>query len=75
MNKLLLWCGNYQYEDISNIVRDDKNNIKMIQMNVATVNAITSDVALKIQENLDNYQSEEFTIKLGTFTRNQNFIR
>lgn len=47
----------------------------MIQMNVATVNAITSDVALKIQENLDNYQSEEFTIKLGTFTRNQNFIR
>lgn len=45
----------------------------MIQMNVVTVNAITSDVALKIQEKLDNYKSEEFTIKLGTFTRYKNF--
>ena len=47
----------------------------MIQMNVITVNAITSDVALRIQENLDNYKSEEFTIKLGTFTRNENSSR
>lgn len=60
----------YKYEDISNVVRDDKGNIKMIQMNVSTVNAITSDVALKIQEGLENYNSEEFSIKLGTFTRN-----
>ena len=47
----------------------------MIQMNVITVNAITSDVALKIQENLDNYKSEEFSIKLGTFTRYKNTSR
>ncbi len=40
----------------------------MIQMNISTVNAITSDVAVKIQEGLDNYQSGEFYIKLGTFT-------
>ena len=40
----------------------------MIQMNVAAVNAITSDVALKIQEELNNYQSGEFYIRLGTFT-------
>ena len=43
----------------------------MIQMNVITVNAITSDVAIRIQEQLDNYRSDEFTIKLGTFTRNE----
>ena len=43
----------------------------MIQMNVITVNAITSDVAIRIQEQLDNYKSDEFTIKLGTFTRNE----
>lgn len=68
MNKLRLLCGNYKYEDISNVVRDDQGNIKMIQMNVITVNAITSDVALKIQEELNNYQSGEFYIRLGTFT-------
>ena len=47
----------------------------MIQMNVVTVNSITSEVAVNIQEELDNYKSDEFTIKLGTFTRNQNIIR
>ena len=46
----------------------------MIQMNVVTVNAITSDVAIRIQEQLDNYKSEEFSIKLGTFTRYKNII-
>ena len=58
----------YKYEDISNVVKDEKGNIKMIQMNVVSVNSITSDVALKIQEGLENYNSEEFSIKLGTFT-------
>ena len=47
----------------------------MIQMNVITVNAITSDVAIRIQEQLDNYKSDEFTIKLGTFTRNEDTVR
>lgn len=65
----------YKYEDISNIVKDEQGNIKMIQMNIVTVNAITSDVAIKIQEGLENYNSEEFSIKLGTFTRYENFIR
>lgn len=41
----------------------------MIQMNIATVNDITSKVSLLIQEGLDNYKQEEFTIRLGTFTR------
>lgn len=65
----------YKYEDISNVMKDDQGNIKLIQMNIVTVNAITSDVAIKIQEGLENYNSEEFSIKLGTFTRNENTIR
>lgn len=65
----------YKYEDISNIIKDEQGNIKMIQMNIVTVNAITSDVAVKIQEGLENYKSEDFSIKLGTFTRHKNFIR
>ena len=65
----------YKYEDISNIVKDEQGNVKMIQMNIVSVNAITSDVAIKIQEGLENYNSEEFSIKLGTFTRDENIIR
>ena len=53
---------------MSTIIRDEQENIKMIQMNIITVNAITSEVALKIQKELDNYQRGEFHIKLGTFT-------
>ena len=68
MSRPLLLCGNYKYEDISNVIRDEQGNIKMIQMNVITVNAITSDVAIKIQQELNNYKSEEFYIRLGTFT-------
>lgn len=68
MSRLLLLCGNYKYEDISNVIRDEQENIKMIQMNVITVNAITSDVAIKIQQELNNYKSGEFYIRLGTFT-------
>ena len=59
---------------MSKVVRDDQGNIKMIQMNVSTVNSLTSDVAINIQEALDNYKSDEFTIRLGTFTRYKNII-
>lgn len=60
--------GNYKYEDLSSVIRDQQGNIKMIKMNVIAVNEITSDVAIKIQQELDNYQKGEFGIRLGTFT-------
>ncbi len=60
--------NNYKYEDISSVLKDEQGNVKMIQMNTVTVNAITSDVALKIQDGLNNYHSGEFYIKLGTFS-------
>lgn len=60
--------GNYKYEDLSSVIRDQQGNIKMIKMNVVAVNEITSDVAIKIQQELDNYQKGEFGIRLGTFT-------
>lgn len=68
MNRHLLLCGFYKYDDISNIVRDDFGNINMIQINYIVVNDITSSVALKIQEQLDNYHTGDFSIKLGNFT-------
>lgn len=68
MNKLQKQCGNYKYEDICTVSRDEQENIKMIQMNPITINNITSNVALKIQEELDKHHSGDFTIKLGAFT-------
>ena len=68
MNRLLLLCGNYEYEDISSVIRDNQGNIKMIQMNVVTVNNIPSEVALRVQEALDTYHNGDFAIKLGSFT-------
>lgn len=59
---------NYKYDDLSTAIRDEQGQIKMIKMNIIAVNEITSDVAIKIQEELNNYQKGEFYIKLGTFT-------
>lgn len=59
---------NYKYEDLSNIVRDEQGNIQMIKMDVVLVNQITSDIALKIQENINSYERSNFYIRLGTFT-------
>lgn len=59
---------NYKYEDLSDIVRDEQGNIQMIKMNVVLVNQITSEIALKIQENINNYERSNFYIRLGTFT-------
>ena len=41
-------------------------NISMINANVIAVNAIISDVALKIQEEL-NQENSNFTIRMGSF--------
>ena len=59
---------NYKYDDLSTAIRDEQGQIKMIKMNIIAVNEITSDVAIKIQEELNNYQKGEFYIKWGTFT-------
>lgn len=59
---------NYKYDDISSIVRNEQGDIKMIKMNVMTVNEITSDIAIKIQNALNEYESDIFCIRLGSFS-------
>lgn len=58
----------YKYEDICNIEKDINGNITLISANVNPVNEIISDVAVKIQEELNNTDSGKFDIKLGSFT-------
>ena len=54
----------------SNISKEkDKNeNIKMIKSNVIPINEIISDVALKIQNKIDERGRENIEIALGSFT-------
>lgn len=43
----------YKYDDMCNIFKDSNGNITMISANIITVNEIISDVAVKIQEELN----------------------
>lgn len=59
--------SHYQYTDLCTITKDDNGNIAMISANVIPVNEIISDVAIKIQEELNHTENSEFGIPLGTF--------
>ena len=60
--------SNYEYNDFIDIIQDDNGNIKMIKSNVISINEVTSDVAVKIQDELDRIEDSDFSIRLGSFT-------
>jgi len=64
---------NYTYEDIMKIEKDSENNIKMISANMIAINEIISDVAIKIQEELNKKDRTSVGIRLGTFTGSKLF--
>lgn len=57
----------YTYEDMVTIYRDNDGNISMLKSNIVAINAITSDVAVKIQEELENDNESKIYIKLRKF--------
>jgi len=58
----------YEYEDLTNIIKDENGNINMVSANIITVNKIISDIPILIQEELENDKNNKFNIKLGSFT-------
>lgn len=58
----------YSYDDLCNVSKDTNGNISMISSNVITINEIISDVAIKIQEELNKEENSSFKIKLGSLT-------
>ena len=60
--------NNYKYEDLCTVIKDEAGNIKMIKSNIIPVNEIISDVALRVQEELNKIDSEDIYIRLGSFT-------
>lgn len=61
--------SNYSYSDIVKISRDSQQNIKSVELDIIKVNEIVSDVALKIQEDLDDIGSQEIRNSNGNLYR------
>ena len=58
----------HSYDELFTIEKDNAGNISMIRANVIPINAIISDVAIKIQNKLNKKGRENIEISLGSFT-------
>lgn len=58
----------YTYQDLAVVLKDDSGKIQMVKLNIVPVNQIISDVAIAIQQELNNTKSTEFGIRLGSAT-------
>ena len=63
----------YRYDDLFNLVKDSNGNVSMISANVITVNEINSNIAIKIQEQLNNEKNNSFDLRLGNLMGNKLF--
>lgn len=57
----------YSYEELFTIEKDNDGNITMIKSNVFPINAIISDVAIKIQEEINKKGRDDIEIALREF--------
>jgi hypothetical protein len=60
----------YSYEELFSIEKDNEGNITMIKSNVFPINEIISDVALKIQEEINKKGRDDVEIAMRKFYRN-----
>lgn len=60
--------GEYSYEELFKIDKDNNGNIVMMRSNVILINKIVSDVSVRIQNEIDKQGKENIEIALGSFT-------
>ena len=58
----------YDYEDFFTVQKDENNKIQMISANILKINEISSDIALNVQNQLNNYTENDISIPLGSAT-------
>lgn len=58
----------HTYDELFTVEKDNNGNVTMIKSNVSAINEIISDVAVKIQEEIDNRGKDDVKIALGSFT-------
>ena len=59
----------HKYDELFSIEKDNNGNITMIKSNVIPINEIISDVAIKIQNEINNQGRENIQIALRKFYR------
>ena len=59
----------HSYDEMFKIEKDANNNITMISSNIIAINEIISDIAIKIQQDLDTKGKEDISIALRKFYR------
>ena len=57
----------HSYDELFTLEKDNNNNITMVKSNVIAINEIISDVAIKIQEDIDNRGRENIEIAIRQF--------
>jgi sporulation protein YunB len=60
--------ANYEYDDFCKIIKDENDNIKMISVNMITINKIISDIPIYILDELNKEENNTFNIRLGSIT-------
>ena len=61
--------ADYEYEDFCRVEKDENNNIKMIGINMITINKIISDIPVLMQQELEKEENNTFTIKVRELYR------
>jgi len=54
------------YNDLVLVTKDKEDNISMVKSNVILINILASDIAYKIQEDLEKLEKESISIPMGT---------
>lgn len=62
-----LTMKNYSYDDLFTIEKNNDGSISMIKSNIITINEIISDVAIKIQNEINNEGRDDIEIALRKF--------
>ena len=58
----------HTYDELFTIEKDNDGNITMIKSNIVPINEIISDVAIKIQNSINERGRENIRIAIGSFT-------
>lgn len=67
-NKATEVMSEHTYDELFTIEKDNNGNITMIKSNVIPINEIISDVAVRIQEELEKREDDIIQIPLGSVT-------
>lgn len=58
----------HRYEDMFTIEKDTNGNVAMIKSNIIAINEITSDIASRIQQEIDKKGNDNISIPLGSLS-------